>query len=204
MEKFKVLGLLQATADDADFLRYNIPEELAKFIRPLTGKEMHELSALRYLYRTGNWTDKASKELMKLRTKADTKARALEQLLKENGYVVRYSNAKQMMVVSERSAKRTVFTWQLPEYEEYDAGLLKELNEDDFLRAVMSGMYDDKHDKEYMSQLYPKTDSLYEGVDVDGDSEPRRFLLVKSNQYEPSEDDNTELTDLHIVSKDEI
>ena len=107
------------------------------------------------------------------------------------------------MVVSESSAKRTVFTWQLPEYEEYDAGLLKELNEDDFLRAVMSGEYDDKYDKAYMSQLYPEKE-VHEGVDVDGDSEPRRFLLVKNKSSEVGEDDNTELTDLHIVNKDDL
>ena len=85
MDKYKVLGLLQATENDAAFLRYNIPEELAKVIRPLTSKEMHELSSLKYLYRTDNWNNDADKKLKKLRAKADSKARALEQLLKKHG-----------------------------------------------------------------------------------------------------------------------
>lgn len=188
---YKILPILQAALRDAEFLRYNIPEELAQHVRPLSTKEAKELNSLSYLYKTGSWSDQATAKLMELRQKTDIKARTLEQLLKDNGYVIRYSNVKEKMVVASKSpyGTRVLFTWQLPEYEEYDAGKLKEINEDEFLKELIAGKYDDKYDKEYLSQMYPKKE-LREGVERDGD-EYRRFFLMK-NSDDVDDEDNTE------------
>ena len=129
------------------FLRYNIPEEMGDIIRPLSSEDAKKLQNLHLKYRRGEWTDEDTNELIALKAKAELLERQLEDLLNDNGYTIDVSKTGEKKVTSSKSplGRRIIFTWQMPEYEEYDGGLLSQQNEEEFLANVMAGAYDDKY-----------------------------------------------------------
>lgn len=187
-----------AAMKNMQFLRYNIPQELANMIRPLSSLDAKRLQNLHLAFRHDEWSEAASKELDELYDRADRLAFQLENLLNLNGYVIREKDGVKSVVSSKSPlGNRILFTWQLPEYEEYDGGLLSQQNEEEFLADVMAGLYDDKYDKQYLSHMYQKRE-LREGVIPDGDGHLHCFVDKQVHLDEDVDEDNMNSSELHI------
>lgn len=183
------------------FLRYNIPEELANIIRPLSSTDAKILQNLHLEFKRGNWTDEDTEALVSIKAKAELLAQQLEDLLLANDYTIGWSADDEKKVVRSKTplGRRIIFTWQLPEYEEYDGGLLSQQSEEEFLANVMSGMYDDKYDKEYLSNMYVKRE-LHEGCDPDcGASVGDGHYFIDKDITSDEEESETNVSNLRIV-----
>lgn len=198
----ELFAILQEALSDEEFVRYNIPEKLGKQIRPLPSKDVKELRALSLLYQSEDkWSEKATARLLELSEKASERARELEKLLLDNGFCIRYSRPQKRAVVSSKSplGDKILFTWQLPEYEEYDGGMLEKSNEEDFLASVMAGDYDSKYDKEYLSSIFKKRE-LREGVSPVGDLEYSHYFVERPKDADEEDDeDDTNPSDLTLI-----
>lgn len=183
------------------FLRYNIPQELAYYIRPLSSTDAKILQNLHLEFKRGNWTDDDTDALICIKAKAELLAQQLEDLLLTNDYTIGRSADGEKKVVCSKTplGRRILFTWQLPEYEEYDGGLLSQQSEEEFLADVMSGKYDDKYDKEYLSNMYVEHE-LHEGCDPHcGASVGDGHFFIERRLVSGDEETETEPSDLSIV-----
>lgn len=196
-----VLEMILGAMRNMQFLRYNIPEELSNAIRPLSSLEAKQLQNLHLAYRHGEWSAEATRELQKLSEKAETLALQLEQLLDDHGYTIREKDGMKKVLSSRGPVgNKILFTWMMPEYEEYDGGLLSAQNEEAFLADVMSGVYDDESDKRYLSHMYNRRE-LREGVISDGDGSFTPCFVDKQirHNYDTEDDDNMNESELTII-----
>ena len=198
-----VFVMIINTMRNMQFLRYNIPLELASAIRPLSSIEARELQNLHLAYRNGEWSREATEKLQKLSEKAEMLASKLEELLEDNGFSITEKDGIREVIASKSPfGTRTLFTWMLPEYEEYDGGLLSEQDEEEFLADVMSGLYDDESDRRYLKHMYTKRE-LHEGVIPNGDEFEYCFINKQVSHYDEDEefdeDDNMNLSDLSLL-----
>ena len=160
MTNNNIEAVLVGAMKNMQFLRYNIPEELGAAIRPLSSADAKTLQNLHLKYKRGDWSAKDTDQLLSVQEKADERAKRLEELLTLNNYNIREKDGEKK-VTSKNSdiGRHIIFTWQMPEYEEYDGGLLSQQTEEEFLADVMSGAYDSKYDKEYLAGMYPEDES---------------------------------------------
>lgn len=200
-ETDRIPAALRAAMRNMQFLRYNIPLELADVVRPLSSEEAKKLQNLHMKFSKDEWTEAETQELTTILIKSDERARLLEQILDNNGYIIATNKEGVKRVASSKSplGKRINFTWQFPGFEEYDGGLLSQQSEEEFLQDVMAGKYDDKYTKDYLSDLYPERE-LREGVSPTGNAEYLHYFLERNISSDLDEDeDNTNISDLSII-----